>query len=101
VDFLCPVGIYGIMVKSSLQTNKKQIQDSWEEVNGKLIRTFYFKNNKEVSDFTVKVLSITEKYRYEPTIISNTDNVKISLLLNEQVSEKCHKFALAIDKILE
>lgn len=87
------------MVKSSLQTKKTQIQNSWEEVNGKLIRTFYFKNHKEVIEFTAKALSIAEKYRYQPTVISNVDSVKITL--NGEITEKCHKFALAIDKIMK
>jgi pterin-4a-carbinolamine dehydratase len=89
------------MVKSNLQTTKTQFKDSWEEVNGKLIRTFYFRSHKDVIDFSSKALGLSEKHHYQPTVISNIDNVKISLSLNGQVSEKCHKFALAIDKIVK
>jgi 4a-hydroxytetrahydrobiopterin dehydratase len=75
--------------------------NSWEEVSGKLIKTFYFKEYKEVMSFVSKVMSIAEKQNHHPDMTVHYDNVKLSITDHEKgkVSEKCHKFVNEVNKI--
>jgi len=86
---------------SESQKKKLDVKDSWEELDKRLIRTFYFKDYDEVIAFVNKVMSIAKKQNHHPDIIVHYDNVKLSITDHEKgkVSDKCHKFALAVDKI--
>lgn len=90
-----------IIMISESQKKKLDLKDSWEEVDKRLIRTFYFKNYDDVMDFVNKTMIIAKKQNHHPDIVIHYDNVKLSITDHEKgrVSEKCHKFALAIDKI--
>jgi 4a-hydroxytetrahydrobiopterin dehydratase len=89
-----------IMITES-QKKKLDVKGSWEEVDKRLIRTFYFNDYDEVIVFVSKVMSIAKKQNHHPDIIVHYDNVKLSITDHEKekVSDKCHKFALAVDKI--
>jgi len=75
--------------------------DEWEHINGRLIRTFFFKGYDEVSEFVMKVMDVAKKQDHHPNMIVYHDSVKLSIYDMEKgkVTDKCHKFALAIDKI--
>jgi 4a-hydroxytetrahydrobiopterin dehydratase len=83
------------------QKKKLEVKDTWEEIDKRLIRTFYFNDYDEVIVFVTKVMSIAKKQNHHPDIIVHYDNVKLSITDHEEegVSDKCHKFALAVDKI--
>ena len=73
----------------------------WGNSNKKLERTFKFKDFNESIDFVNKVAKISEKQNHHPDIIIKYNEVKISITDHEKggVSNKCHKFVNAIDKI--
>jgi 4a-hydroxytetrahydrobiopterin dehydratase len=89
------------MTKQLLKKSKMQ-HDEWEEINNRLIRTFFFKNYDGVMEFVFKVMEIAKKQNHHPNMIVNYDNVKLSIWDEEKrkVSEKCHKYALAVDKLI-
>ncbi len=76
--------------------------DEWEEINNRLIRAFFFKNYDEVMEFVFKVMEIAKKQNHHPNMIVNYDNVKLSIWDEEKgkVTDKCHKYALAVDKLI-
>ena len=76
--------------------------NSWEEVSNKLIRTYYFENYDGVADFINKVMVLSGKHKLHPDIIINNDYVKLCLYDEKQgiVTEKCHKLATVIDRIV-
>ena len=76
--------------------------DEWEEINNRLIRTFFFKNYDEVMEFVFKVMEIAKKHNHHPNMIVHYDNVKLSICDEEKgkVTDKCHKYALAVDKLI-
>jgi len=73
----------------------------WRESNQKLEKTFKFKDFNESMDFVNKVAKIAEEQDHHPDIIIKYNEVKISITDHEKggVSNKCHKFVNAIDKI--
>jgi hypothetical protein len=71
-------------------------KDNWEEVNGRLIRTFYF---KKPNTFSNKVKDMALNYGLTPKIVLNKDYIKISVSENGKCTIKCHLFAEAIDKL--
>lgn len=75
--------------------------DEWEHVNDRLIRTFFFKEYDEVTEFVHKVMDVAKKHNHHPNMIVHHDSVKLSIFDMEKgkVTDKCHKFALAVDKI--
>ena len=78
-----------------------ETKDSWEEVSGRLIRTYYFKEDVNTATFVNKVIAIASKYDHKPEITIRKDSIKLSITDYEKggVSEECHNFALAVDKI--
>jgi 4a-hydroxytetrahydrobiopterin dehydratase len=84
-----------------IKNDNMKNKDSWEELNNKLIRTFYFKDYSEVMDFVKKVMDISQKQNHHPDMTVHYDNVKLSVTDHEKgkVSDKCHKLAKSIDKI--
>ena len=83
------------------QKNRIMNNDNWEEVSGKLIKTFYFKNYTEVMSFTNEVMKIANKQNHHPDMTVHYDNVKLSITDHDKgkVSDKCHKFANEVNKI--
>jgi 4a-hydroxytetrahydrobiopterin dehydratase len=89
------------IIISEGQYKKLMNKDSWEEVNGKLIRTYYFKDYKGVMDFVNNVMKIADKQNHHPDMTVHYDSVKLSITDHEKgkISDKCHKFATAVDKL--
>lgn len=90
-----------ILITESQQKKLMKKETKWEEVSGRLIRTFYFGKYEEVMNFVFKTMEIAKKQNHHPDIVIHYDNVKLSITDHEKgkVSDKCHKFANAIDKI--
>lgn len=76
-------------------------ENKWETVGGKLIRTFYFDNYTNVMKFVNKVMEIAEKQNHHPEMIVHYDYVKLTIFDHEKkkISDKCHKFEDAVNKI--
>ena len=87
------------------ENQKNTIKNSadWKEVNGKLIKRFYFKKYKEVISFVSKVMSIAEKQNHHPDMTVHYDNVKLSITDHEegQLDEKCYKFTNEVNKLFK
>jgi 4a-hydroxytetrahydrobiopterin dehydratase len=83
------------------QKNTIMNSSNWEEVSGKLIKTFYFKNYKEVIPFVDSVMKIADKQNHHPDMTVHYDNVKLSITDHDKgkVSDKCHKFVDEVNKI--
>ena len=82
------------------KTKTNQI-DSWEEINNRLMRTYYFNDYDEVMTFVNKIMGIAKKMDHHPDIMVHYDNVKLSIFDHKtgSVSNKCHQFALSVDKL--
>ena len=76
-------------------------KSDWKESNNKLSKTFYFKNYKEVMPFVDKVMKIADKQNHHPEMTIDYDSVELTITDHDKggVSEKCHKFTNAVDKI--
>jgi 4a-hydroxytetrahydrobiopterin dehydratase len=85
------------------ENQKKTLVNSvkWEEVSGKLIKTFYFKDYEEVMSFVTNVMKIADKQNHHPDMTVHYDNVKLSITDHEKgkVTDKCHKFVNAVNNI--
>ena len=85
------------------EQQKKTIMNKsdWKEVNNKLTKTYYFKDYKEVMPFVNQVMKIADKQNHHPDMTVHYDNVKLSIIDHDKggVSEKCHKFVNAVDKL--
>ena len=75
--------------------------NDWQKVGKKLIKTFYFKDYKEVMSFVNGVMKIADKQNHHPDMTVHYDNVKLSITDHEKggVSDKCHKLAKSIDNL--
>jgi len=94
------------LIDMKIIINESQIKKmvnklKWEEVSGKLIRTYYFKDYKEVMPFVDSVMKIADKQNHHPDMTVHYDSVKLSITDHDagKVSDKCHKFTDAVDKI--
>jgi 4a-hydroxytetrahydrobiopterin dehydratase len=85
------------------EQQKRTIENKsdWKEEKNKLTKTYYFKNYKEVMPFVDSVMKIADKQNHHPEMIIDYDNVKLSITDHDKggISEKCHKFTNAVDKI--
>jgi 4a-hydroxytetrahydrobiopterin dehydratase len=85
------------------EQQKKTIMNksNWNKSNNTLTKTYYFKNYKEVMSFVDSVMKIADKQNHHPDMTVHYDNVKLSITDHDKgsVSEKCHKFTNAVDKI--
>ncbi len=75
----------------------------WKEENNRLKKTFKFKDFSEAFGFMTRVALIAEKMDHHPlwTNVYNTIDFELSTHdAGDIVTEKDHKLAQAIDKIL-
>lgn len=75
----------------------------WQEKNGKLTRTFKFRDFTEAFGFMTRVALIAEKMNHHPTWTNTWNEVSIQLSTHDAgdvVTAKDHKLADAIDKLL-
>lgn len=76
---------------------------TWTEQNNKLSRTFRFANFSEAFAFMTRVALIAEKQNHHPEWSNVWNTVSIHLSTHDAgdvVTEKDHKLAAAIDKLL-
>ena len=83
------------------QKNTIMNSNDWVETNGKLIKTFYFKDYKEDMSFVNDDMKIADKQSHHPDMTVHYDNVKLSITDHDKgkVSDKCHKFVNEVNKI--
>lgn len=82
-------------------TKKNNIM--WKETNGKLERTFKFKDFSEAFAFMTRVAFLAESQQHHPDWSNEYNIVKISLCTHDagdKITEKDHQLAKEIDKIL-
>lgn len=75
----------------------------WKEENNCLKKTFQFKNFQEAFAFMTRVAFLAEKMNHHPDWHNVYNRVEISLSTHDAgdvVTEKDHKLAESIDKIL-
>jgi 4a-hydroxytetrahydrobiopterin dehydratase len=87
-------------IKFHLNLLREQ-KDSWKGGKEKLQKTFQFKNFDDAMNFVNQVAKIAEKQNHHPDIQINYNKVKLTITDHEkgEVSDKCHKFVDAINKI--
>jgi len=73
----------------------------WTELSNKLVKTFKFDNYNEVVSFSNKVMQIAINQDHHPEINVHYNFVKVRITDFEKgaVSEKCHRFVSAVNKI--
>ncbi len=75
----------------------------WKEENNELHRSFEFKDFLEAFAFMTRVAFIAEKHNHHPRWTNVWNKVEIHLNTHDAgdvVTEKDHKLAAAIDKLL-
>jgi 4a-hydroxytetrahydrobiopterin dehydratase len=76
----------------------------WTEQDDKLTKTFKFSDFQEAFAFMTRVAFLAEKHDHHPDWSNSYNTVKIELTSHDvgnKVTERDHKLAKAIDKILE
>jgi 4a-hydroxytetrahydrobiopterin dehydratase len=77
---------------------------SWSIDNNKLSKSFEFTDFKEAFAFMTHVAFIAEEHNHHPNWSNVYNQVKIELTTHDQgniVTEKDHKLAEAIDKLIK
>jgi 4a-hydroxytetrahydrobiopterin dehydratase len=79
-------------------TNSKS---TWVESNGKLTKKYKFSDYDETIDFVNKVARIAKKQNHHPDMKVGYDTIELSIFDHEEkkISDKCYKFANAVEKI--
>ena len=75
----------------------------WKETDGKLQQTFKFKDFSEAFAFMTRVAFAAESQQHHPDWSNSYNKVTISLCTHDagdKITEKDHKLAKAIDKIV-
>lgn len=75
---------------------------AWAEIDGKLQRTFTFKDFSEAFAFMTRVAILAEKQNHHPEWSNVYNTVRIALSTHDAgnvVTEKDHKLAAAIDRL--
>ena len=80
---------------------EKEFHKDWKTIDGKLTKKFKFSDYNETMDFVNKVARIAKKQNHHPEMKIGYDKVIITITDHEKggVSEKCHKFVDAVNKI--
>lgn len=88
-------------IKELFQVIKEDKSNGWGDSKDKLEKTYKFKDFQQAMNFVNKVAKVAEKQNHHPDITITFNKVKLSITDHEKggVSEKCHKFTNAIDKI--
>ena len=79
-----------------------KINNDWKVIDGKLQKTYEFKDYDEVMDFVNKVSDIAKKQNHHPDMLVKYDSVKLVMFDHEKnkISNKCYKFTNAVDKMM-
>lgn len=94
---ICPhCGTHNIEETEELDESK-----GWGNSPDILSKEYKFENFQDAIDFINQVAKIAEKQNHHPDIQINYNKVKLSITDHEKggVSEKCHKFVDAVDKL--
>jgi pterin-4a-carbinolamine dehydratase len=93
--------IYNDMKILITEKQLKGITSDWDIVKGKLQKKFKFDSYSEVLDFVDKVGKIAEKQNHHPDMIVKYGEVIVTMFDHEEgkISDKCHKFVDAVNKI--
>lgn len=78
-------------------------EHAWTVVDGKLSRTFIFKDFSEAFAFMTRVAFLAEKQNHHPEWSNVYNKVRIALNTHDAggaITEKDHKLAAAIDKLI-
>ena len=80
---------------------EKTIKNTWKKVDGKLTKKYKFSDYDETIEFVNKVAKIAKKQNHHPDMEVGYDTVTLSIFDHEakKISDKCHKFTNAVDKI--
>ncbi len=80
---------------------QKKNFSGWKKSKKKLTKNFQFEDFKETMKFVDKVSKIAEKQNHHPEMKITYDKVSISITDHEKgdVSDKCYKFANAVEDI--
>lgn len=83
------------------EKQNEKLMSGWKVVDGKLKKTFKFKEYDEVLKFVSQVGKIAEKQNHHPDMLVKFDSVIITMFDHEanKISDKCHKFVKAVNKI--
>jgi len=76
---------------------------NWKEEHNTLHRNFEFKDFVEAFAFVAKVALVAEKINHHPEIINVYNKVTLKLYTHSEgntVTDKDHKLAAAIDKLI-
>ncbi|WP_026967403.1 4a-hydroxytetrahydrobiopterin dehydratase [Algoriphagus terrigena] len=76
----------------------------WKEEDNRLKKTFKFSDFQEAFAFMTRVAFLAEKQNHHPNWSNAYDTVEIELTSHDagnKVTDRDHKLAKAIDKILE
>ena len=84
------------VLKEEKETNK-----DWKTINGQLTKKFKFSDYDDTIDFVNKVAKIANKQNHHPNMKVGYDTVVVSIFDHEanKISDKCHKFVSAVNKI--
>lgn len=79
----------------------KNLNKKWKEVDGKLERSYTFPSYEETIEFVNKVADIAKEQDHHPEMVVGYDKVKLIMFDHEKggISDRCHKFTKAVDKI--
>lgn len=81
---------------------EKDLQNTWKQVGGKLTKKYKFSDYDETIEFVNKVAKIAKKQNHHPDMEVGYDTVTLSIIDHEEgkISDRCHKFANAVEKII-
>ena len=90
-------------LKDLMNIISEQEHSDWGNSTEKLQKTYKFKNFEEAMSFVNKVAKIAEQQNHHPDITINYNKVKISIFDHDKgkVSDKCHRFVKAVNKLSE
>lgn len=80
---------------------EKETNKDWKTINGQLTKKFEFSNYDNTIDFVNKVAKIAKKQNHHPDMKIGYGVVVVSIFDHEanKISDKCHKFVNALNKI--
>jgi len=92
-----------ILTESQIKKMVKGLHNQWKEVDGKLIRVYDFPTYKDTINFVNKVAEISTEQNHHPEMVIGFDTVKVIMFDHEEgrISDKCHKFTDAVDKMVD
>jgi 4a-hydroxytetrahydrobiopterin dehydratase len=92
-----------VLTESQVKKIVKGINNNWKEIDDKLIRVYNFPTYKDTIAFVNKVSDIAQEQNHHPEMVVGYDTVKVIMFDHEKggISDKCHKFTDAVDKMVD